>query len=592
MQKASQEKYNWKLTDLFSNKQEFENAIKKMQEDLKQIEKYKGKLSNSSENLYECYNLYEKLLISFEKIYSYGMFNYHLNMADQEGIKLFREVESLAAEFSTITSFINPEITFAQDGIIEKYLKEDKRLEKYARDIKDILEKKEHTLTQAEENILANYSEVFSAPENIFDTLTNAEFKFGKLTNEEGKEVELTDATYTKYLKSSDINVRKQAFNLMYKKYSEYINTITGMYIANVKKTVITSNLRKYKSSLERATTHDDSTIKVYDTLMNAVNDSLKINHDFISLKKDLLKLDEMHMYDLYVNPFAESKEEITFEEAESEVKNALSILGKEYNDILNVAFENNWIDVFEKENKRGGAYSSGVYGVHPFVLMSFTGNKRDVSTIAHELGHSIHSYYSNKNQNIIDANYTIMVAEVASTVNEILLSEYQIKNEQDKTKKAELIYELLEMIRATFYRQSMFAEFEKIVHEKVENNEMLSAEDLNNIYYELNQKYFGKDIVIDEEIKYEWARIPHFYSDFYVYKYATGISAAICIATKILNKEEGFISKYIEMLSQGCSKKSIDLLKIVDVDLENIDTYNYVVEYYKNKINELKSII
>ena len=248
MQKASQERYNWKLTDLFSNKQEFENAIKKMQEDLKQIEKYKGKLSNSSENLYECYNLYEKLLISFEKIYSYGMFNYHLNMADQEGIKLFREVESLAAEFSTITSFINPEITFAQDGIIEKYLKEDKRLERYARDIKDILEKKEHTLTQAEENILANYSEVFSAPENIFDTLTNAEFKFGKLTNEEGKEVELTDATYTKYLKSSDINVRKQAFNLMYKKYSEYINTITGMYIANVKKTVITSNLRKYKS--------------------------------------------------------------------------------------------------------------------------------------------------------------------------------------------------------------------------------------------------------------------------------------------------------------------------------------------------------
>ena len=592
MQKASQERYNWKLTDLFSNKQEFENAIKKMQEDLKQIEKYKGKLSNSSENLYECYNLYEKLLISFEKIYSYGMFNYHLNMADQEGIKLFREVESLATEFSTITSFINPEITFAQDGIIEKYLKEDKRLEKYARDIKDILEKKEHTLTQAEENILANYSEVFSAPENIFDTLTNAEFKFGKLTNEEGKEVELTDATYTKYLKSSDINVRKQAFNLMYKKYSEYINTITGMYIANVKKTVITSNLRKYKSSLERATTHDDSTIKVYDTLMNAVNDSLKINHDFISLKKDLLKIDEMHMYDLYVNPFAESKEEITFEEAESEVKNALSILGKEYNDILNVAFENNWIDVFEKENKRGGAYSSGVYGVHPFVLMSFTGNKRDVSTIAHELGHSIHSYYSNKNQNIIDANYTIMVAEVASTVNEILLSEYQIKNEQDKTKKAELIYEVLEMIRATFYRQSMFAEFEKIVHEKVENNEMLSAEDLNNIYYELNQKYFGKDIVIDEEIKYEWARIPHFYSDFYVYKYATGISAAICIATKILNKEEGFISKYIEMLIQGCSKKSIDLLKIVDVDLENIDTYNYVVEYYKNKINELKSII
>ena len=259
---------------------------------------------------------------------------------------------------------------------------------------------------------------------------------------------------------------------------------------------------------------------------------------------------------------------------------------------MLEKAFENNWIDVYEKPNKRGGAYSSGVYGVHPFVLMSFTNNKRDVSTIAHELGHSMHSYYSSKNQNIIDSNYTIMVAEVASTVNEILLSEYQIKNETNKQKKAELIYEVLEMIRATFYRQSMFAEFEKIVHEKIEKGEMLSAEDLNNIYYKLNQKYFGNSIHIDDEIKYEWARIPHFYSDFYVYKYATGISAAICIATKILNKEEGFVEKYINMLSQGCTKKSIELLKMVDVDLENINTYRTVSQYYKDKISELESLI
>ena len=587
-----QEKYNWNLTDLFKNKEEFEKSIEKMNQDLKEIQKYKGILCNNSDNLYECYNLYEKILIEFDKIYSYGMFNYHLDMANQEGIKLFKEVENMSSEFSTLTSYITPEIISADENLIKKFLKEDTRLKKYERDINDTLEKKKHILSKEAENILASYSEIFSAPENIFDILTNAEFKFGTLIDENGKEVELTDATYTKYLKSSDIKVRKQAFDLMYKKYSEYINTITEMYLSNVKRTVITSKLRKYKSSLERATTNDDSTIKVYEALMQGVNNSLNINHEFVAMKKKLLEMDEIHMYDLYVNPFEENQDEISFEDAKIQVKEALSILGEEYNKLLNEAFENRWIDVYEKPNKRGGAYSSGVYGVHPFVLMSFTGNKRDVSTIAHELGHSIHSYYSKKNQNIIDSNYTIMVAEVASTVNELLLSEYQIKNEKDNKKKAELIYELLEMIRATFYRQSMFAEFEKEIHEKIENNQMLSAEDLNEIYYKLNQKYFGKDIVIDEQIKYEWARIPHFYSDFYVYKYATGIASAICIATKILNKEDGFVKKYIDMLSQGCTKKSVDLLKMVDVDLESPNTYKVITDFYKNKIEELKGLI
>lgn len=587
-----QDKYDWKLTDLFQNKEQFYNAVKKLQNDLKQIETYKGILCDTSDNLYECYALYEKSLISFDKIYSYGMFSYHLNMADQEGIKLFKEVENLSSEFGTATSFMTPEITFTKEELINKYLSEDERLKPYERDIRDILEDKRHILSKEEENLLAKYSEVFSGPENIYDILTNAEFKFGTLIDEQGNEVELTDATYTKYLKSNDMEVRKQAFQLMYKKYSEYINTITEMYLANVKQTVITARLRKYNSSLEKATDQDDSTIKVYEALMKGVNEGLEINHEFISLKKKLLNLKELHMYDLYVNPYQENKDKISFEEAKQEVKTALAILGEEYGKLLDEAFEHNWIDVYEKPNKRGGAYSSGVYGVHPFVLMSFTEDKRDVSTIAHELGHSMHSYYSNKNQNIINSGYTIMVAEVASTVNEILLSEYQIQNEKDKKKKAEYIYEFLEMIRATFYRQSMFAEFEKEVHEKIENGGMLSAEDLNKIYYELNQKYFGKDIIIDKEIQYEWSRIPHFYTDFYVYKYATGISAAICIATKILNKEEGFVEKYINMLSQGCMKKSVELLKMVDVDLEDSNTYKIITQFYKDKISELKDLI
>ena len=590
--KDFQDEYSWNLTDLFKNKEEFYDEIRKVKDKLKQIENYKGILCDNSENLFQCYALYEKLLIDFDKIYSYGMFSYHLNMANQEGIKLYKEVEMLSSEFSTASSFIIPEITFTDEKTIREYLSNDKRLKPYKRDIEDILEKKKHVLSKEEENLLANYSEIFSSPENIYGILTNAEFKFGNLIDEDGKEVELTNATYTKYLKSFNIEVRKQAFHLMYKKYSEYINTITEMYLSNVKQTVITSKLRKYASSLEQATIHDDATIKVYEALMKGVNEGLEINYQFISLKRKLLHIKEMHIYDLYVNPFQEGKNTISFEDAKKEAKSALSVLGTEYGNILDKAFENHWIDVYEKSNKRGGAYSSGVYGVHPFVLMNFTEDKRDVSTIVHELGHSIHSYYSNKTQNIIDANYTIMVAEVASTVNEILLSEYQIQHEKDKKKKAEYIYELLEMIRATFYRQSMFAEFEKEVHEKIENGEMLAAEDLNKLYYELNQKYFGKDIILDKEIQYEWSRIPHFYTDFYVYKYATGISAAICIATKILNKEEGYVEKYIHMLSQGCTKKSVELLKMVDVDLEDSNTYKVMTEFYKDKIDELKKLL
>lgn len=586
-----EEKYNWNLEDLFKDDVEYNQAKDSMQKLLKEIENMQGRITNSVEELYQCYHLYEEALKLFEKIYNYGMFIYHLDMSNQEGIKKFKEVESLSNEFNKATAYITPEITYADENKIKQFIK-DSKLEDYKRDILDILEEKKHTLSKESEELLANYSEIFSASENTFDILTNAEFKFGTLIDDEGKEVELTDSNYTVYLKCKSQEVRKQAFNLMYKKYSEYINTITELYIANVKTNAITSKLRNYSSCLERAVKHDDASIKVYDSLIQAIDENIEANHDFLTLKRKLLDLKEIHMYDIYVNPCETTKDEITFEEAKEEVLEALKILGTEYNKKLQEAFENRWIDVYAKPNKRGGAYSSGVYGVHPFVLTNFVNSKRDVSTIAHELGHSMHSYYSNENQNIINANYTIMVAEVASTVNEILLSDYQIKKEKNSKKKAELLYELLEMIRATFFRQAMFAEFEKIVHEKVENREMLCSEDLNKIYYDLNKKYFGPETVIDEQIQYEWARIPHFYSDFYVYKYATGVSAAIYIATKILNHEKGFVEKYIEMLKQGCSKKSIDLLKMVDVDLESKETYENTIKFYKEKMNELYGII
>ena len=587
----NESKYNWNLKDIYQNIEDFNKEKKEIQDILKQIKEYEGKICETSENLYNCYRLYEQALEKYEKVYSYGMLTYHLDMSNQDSIKLFKEVETLGTEFSVATSYITPEITYADENQINQFIEKDERLKKYERDIKEILKNKKHILSKEEENLLANYSEVFSASENTFDTLTNTEFKFGTLIDENGKEVELTDSTYTLYLKNQNQEVRKQAFDLMYKKYSEFINTITEMYITNIKTKSTTAKLRKYNSTLEKAVDNDDASIKVYNSLIETIDENISVNYEFLKLKKKMLNLPEMHMYDLYVNPCEEGKYEITFEQAKQEVLNALSVMGEEYVNKLKEAFDNNWIDVYAKPNKRGGAYSMGVYGVHPYVLTNFVNSKRDVSTIAHELGHSMHSYYSNTNQTVIDANYTIMVAEIASTVNEILLSDYQIKNETDKNKKAELLYELLEMIRATFFRQAMFAEFEKIAHEKIENGQMLSSEDLNNIYYNLNKKYFGPDVAIDEQIKYEWARIPHFYSDFYVYKYATGISAAIAIATKIINKEAGFVDKYINMLKQGCSKKSIELLKMVDVDLESKETYLNTIKFYNEKIEELKGI-
>ena len=586
------DKYSWNLTEIFKDKEEFNNTKKMLEEDLKIIESYQGILCKNSENLYECYNIYEKALEKYERLYAYGMLFYNLDMSNQEGIKLYKEVEALGTTFSTQTSFITPEITYEPKEKIEGFLKENTKLQRYQRDIRDILEEKDHILSKEEENLLANYSEIFSAPENTFDILTNAEFKFGTLINENNEEVELTDSNYTIFLKNSNVHVRKQAFELMYKKYKEFINTITELYLSNVKKTTVSAKIRKYKSSLEKAVLYDDASIKVYDSLIETIHNNMQVNHKFIDLKKKILNKKDFHMYDLYVNPFQVEEDKISFEDARKEVQEALKVMGEEYSNKLEEAFENNWIDAYAKPNKRGGAYSMGIYSVHPYVLMNFVNSKRDVSTIAHELGHSMHSYYSSKNQTIIDADYTIMTAEVASTVNEILLSDYQVKNEADKNKKAELIYELLEMIRATFYRQSMFAEFEKIVHEKIENSEILASEDLNNIYYSLNEKYFGDKIIIDKEIQYEWARIPHFYTDFYVYKYEKGISEAICIASKIIKKEEGFVDKYINMLRQGKMKKSVDLLKMVDVDLENPETYTKTAEFYKEKIEDLKKLI
>ena len=582
----------WNLEDIFHNKEEFENAKNELENKIKTVESYKGTLEKSAENIYNCYKANCEALEIHEKLYAYAMLKYHQNMADTERIKLYKEIESLTADFSTRIAFIEPEITKIDEKIIEKYLKENTKLQEFEKSLKDILKEKKHILSEELETALSKYSEVFNASENTDDTFTNTEFDYPNIIDENGKELKMTDGLYSKYMKSSKEKIRKQAFESMYSLYKKHINTITELYLTRVKARTISSKLRNYKSSLEAATNADDSSVKVYDVLLKEMNKNLYLNHEYIKLKNELIGKEKMHMYDVYVNPLSVENENVEYEEAKKIVLEALKPMGEEYVNTLKKAFENRWIDVMEKENKRGGAYSMGVYGVHPFVLLNYINSSRDVSTIAHELGHAMHSYYANNSQNIINANYTIMVAEVASTVNETILADYLINKETDKKKKAALINEQLDDIRATLVRQTMFAEFEKIVHERIEKGESLSSNELNNIYFDLVKKYFGEDCVFDEDIKYEWARIPHFYSCFYVYKYATGITAAIAIASKILKGEPGYVEKYKKMLSLGGSKGSLELLKMVDVDLEKEETYEIAFNYFKEKLEELKKLV
>lgn len=585
------DKLEWNLKEIFKDENELNENIKTLEELLEKLKTYKGKLNNSVEEIFNCYKTLEKVLEYHEKLYAYAMLKYHKDMSNQEAIKLYKNLENLTTKFSETESFISPEISKIPDDRLEEYLK-DERLKEYEKTIRDIMKEKKHILSEEVEEVLAKYSEIFSSSENTYDVFTNTEFEYPSIIDDSGNELKMNSAIFTKYLMDKSENVRKQAFESMYSLYKKHINSITEMYLSRVKQRVISSKLRKYESSLDAATNNDDSNVQVYETLLKEVNKNLYLNHEYMNLKAKLLGKEKLHMYDVYVNTLDVENKNIEYDEAKQTVLDALSVMGENYTNVLKHAFENNWLDVYTKENKMSGAYSMGVHSVHPFVLLNYINSSRDVSTIAHELGHSMHSYYASNNQNIINANYTIMVAEVASTVNEILLANYLINKEEDKRKKAALINEQLDTIRATLIRQAMFAEFEKEVHSRIEAGESLTSDNLDSIYFELVKKYFGEACIIDEEIKYEWARIPHFYRCFYVYKYSTGITSAIVIASKILSGEEGYVEKYINMLSQGGAKDSLSLLRMVDVDLEKEETYEKAFKYFEKNLKELKNLI
>ena len=585
-----EEKYLWNLKDIFESDEKCLESVEDVYKILEEIKKYKGNL-NTSDNVFEMYKLYEQILLRIEKIFGYAMLKYNQDMSNIESMKLYKKAEKLLTESSEIVSFIAPELSELSEDILNSLINEE-RFEPYKRELEDIVKQKKHILSKEIEEVLAKYADTFNVSENTFDILTNTEFEFPKAEDKDGNLRDMSEGLFGKYLKGTDEILRKNAYNSIYSLYKKHINSISELYLGRVKTRVTTSRLRNYESSLDAATDADDSNIKVYEALVKSVNENLYINHDYMKLKAALLGKEKIHSYDMSVNVLDKDDSSIEYEDAKQMVLEALKPMGEDYVDALKYAFDNRWLDVYERKNKMTGGYNMGVYGVHPYILLNYVKSLRDVSTIAHELGHAMHSNYSSSNQNVFNSQYTIMVAEVASTVNEILLAKYLIEKETDKNKKAALIQEQLDLIRATLIEQTKLAEFEEKVHKKIEDGETLTSENLNEIFFELVKKYAGEALEAEEESKYVWARIPHFYRCFYVYKYATGITAAIVIANKILSGEEGYVSRYKEMLKQGRSKSSIELLKMVDVDLENEETYKDAFRYYEDLLKNFKELL
>lgn len=580
------DKYKWKIEKVYENTEAFESDLDRLKKLAPKLKDYSGRLADGKA-LLEFYKLKEETSRIAEKLLIYAHQRSDEDTTNTQFQMLKSKIDTYISEYNSISAFFVPEILALSEDVIIKEIEEVKELKLYEFALKNIIKMKEHILSKGEEEILAQVSDCLQAPSNIFNMLSNADLRFHKISDEEGNEVELTEVNYSSFIKSPNRSVRENAFKALFTKYGEYKNTFAEALSSSIKNSVFEAKIRHYNSAMEATLKPNDIPASVYNNLVETINNNLKASlHRYVNIKKKLLGLDEIHMYDLYVPLVEIPKEHIEFEEAVNIVKEGLEPLGREYLTIFEQGVKDGWIDVFANKGKRGGAYSFGAYDTMPYVLLNYNYELNDVSTLAHEMGHSLHSYYSRKNQPYIYADYSLFCAEVASTTNECLLINFLINKETDKSKKLYLINQQLEQIRTTVFRQVMFAEFEKITHESFEAGTPLSGEDFCRIWHELNVKYFGPDMVVDNEIDMEWARIPHFYSDFYVYQYATGYSAANSFSKMILDGKENAVDKYKMFLKSGGSNYPIEVLKLGGVDMttpkplkDTIDTFNSLLD-------------
>jgi oligoendopeptidase F len=584
--------YKWELEAIYASNELWEKDYIRVKEMAEALSAYRETMGESAEQLLECLNLNTEMSRLFEKTYVYAHMRSHEDSTDSFYQALADRVDSLGVTVGSASSFIVPGILAIPDEKLDGFLKESEGLSFYKRYLDEIRRLRPHVLSANEEQLLAMTGEIIQAPETIFGMLNNADIKFPYIKDEGGNEVELTKGRYIQFMESSDRRVRKDAFDGMYSTYSKQKNTLAALLNANVKANIFSSRARKYASAREESLFADNVPVSVYDNLIAAIHDNLELMYRYVRLRKRMLGLDELHMYDLYVPMVKEVKMEIPFEEAKKMVKDGLQLLGKEYIQDLEKGFESGWIDVYENEGKRSGAYSWGCYDSHPYVLLNHTDTLNNMFTLAHEMGHALHSYYSDSNQPYIYAQYKIFVAEVASTLNEALVMNHLLNTTEDKQKKLYLLNYYMEQFRTTVYRQTMFAEFEKLIHEKAEAGEALTAENLCSMYKELNVKYYGPDIVIDDYIAMEWARIPHFYSSFYVYKYATGFSAAISIAQQIISEGQPAVDRYLQFLKSGGSDYPIELLKLANVDMSTTEPVNNALKLFGSLIDQMEELL
>lgn len=582
----------WKLEDIFESDEVWNKEFDEIKNELAKMADYQGKLGESSETLYKALSFQDSLMERLGKLYTYAHMRYDQDTGNSFYQGLNDRASNLYTQASSVSSYMVPEILSIEESKLKGFIEENQDLKLYEHALDEINRERPHVLTADQEAILAQASEALGASSNTFGMLNNADLEFPSIKDEEGNETEVTHGRYIRFLESEDRRVRRDAFKAVYETYGKFKNTFASTISGTVKKDNFYATVRKYKSAREAALSNNNIPEEVYDQLVSTVNDHLHLLQRYVELRKKVLKLDEVHMYDLYTPLVKESKMDVTYEEAKEHILKGLAPLGEEYSSILKEGFENRWVDVHENKGKRSGAYSSGAYGTNPYILMNWQDNVNDMFTLAHEFGHSVHSYYTRKNQPYPYGDYSIFVAEVASTTNEALLNEYMLNTIEDKKKRLYLLNHYLEGFRGTVFRQTMFAEFEHQIHTKAQEGEPLTPELLTNLYYELNKKYFGEHITVDEEIGLEWSRIPHFYYNYYVYQYATGFSAAASLSKQILEEGQPAVERYIEFLKSGSSDYPIEVLKKAGVDMTSSKPIEEACKVFEEKLGELEELL
>ena len=580
----------WKIEDLYKSEGDFNKELKKLETKVQEYSNYKGKILESSDTLLAFLKFDTEFSKRLEQLFIYAHINNDSDTRDSHYQELYGKVINLNALYNELTSYVVPELLVSDYSLISKYLEENKELKEYERNLKKIYREKEHILSKEEENIISNYSKLFNMPEEIESVLTDSDFTFDDIVVN-GQKVTLTESNYNNYIRHSDQAVRKSAFLSLYKTYKKYNNTLAAILKSEIELHNINAKVRKYSSALEASLYANEIDSKVYYNLIESVHKNLQPLYDYFTFKKNYLKLDEFHIYDTYTDLNIDDKEKISFNEAQRLILAALKPLGKTYIEDLSKSFTDGWIDSINNKGKRGGAYCTSCYNVHPYVLMSYEESLEDVSTLAHELGHAMHYYYACKYQNYQDYAYSIFVAEVASQVNEILLCRYLLDNTSDNKKKIKIIDNLLGKFKSTIFRQTMFAEFELFMHEHASEGNILTKDVLNDKYYELNKLYYGTDVIVDDEIKYEWSRIPHFYYNYYVYQYATGFAAAVKIANQIYAGNEQMKKDYLEFLKLGATLNPIESLKVSNVDITSEEVIDDAISYMKDLVEEIKKL-